>query len=187
MINLNNIRKNILFKLFDALLQPVAAYACQVWLPSTGLFKLFGRDSKSKDAVKTIALDPLEKLHLSLLKWTMGVNKYTSNAAVWGDCGRYPLAVELSKLVFSYRERLELMDANQNDCLVRHAFCDQKALQLSWYNSLDTVKTVLEADQSHPLRRPSQIRSAMRSWFQERWNCDQANNSKLGFYNTVKK
>ena len=186
MINLHHIRKNILFKLFDALLQPVVAYACQVWLPSTGLFKLFGRDHKSTDTTKTIALDPLEKIHLSLLKWTMGVNKYTSNAAVWGDCGRYPLGVELSKLVFSYRERLELMDSNHTDCLVRHAYYEQKALQLSWYTSMDAVKIALEADQPHPLKRPSQIRSAMRSWFRERWDCDRANNNKLRFYNEIK-
>ena len=71
------------------------------------------------DTAKTIALDALEKLNLSVLKWIMGVNKYTSNAVVWCDCGRYPRGVELSKLVFSYRDRLELMDANQADHLVR--------------------------------------------------------------------
>ena len=32
--------KAVLFKFFDALVQPVASYGCQVRLPSTGLFKL---------------------------------------------------------------------------------------------------------------------------------------------------
>ena len=38
-----------------------------------------------------------------------------------------------------------------------------------------------------PPRRPIQIRTAMRSWFHERWDCDRANNRKLIFYNTIKK
>jgi hypothetical protein len=40
-IDIRNTGILILFKLFDALARPIAAYACQVWLPSTGLFKLF--------------------------------------------------------------------------------------------------------------------------------------------------
>ena len=40
-----------------------------------------------------IAKDPLEIIKLSVLKWTMGVHKKTSNSAVWGDTGRYPLVI----------------------------------------------------------------------------------------------
>jgi hypothetical protein len=54
-----------------------------------------------------IAEDPLEKVHITFLKWILNVNKYTSNNAVWGDTGRYPLAIELSSRVFGYLERLE--------------------------------------------------------------------------------
>ena len=118
MIDIRHIRKSILFKLFDALLRPIAAYASQVWLPSTGLFKLFTQPRGNKEKAKIIASDPLENYHLSFLKWTMGVNKTTSNAAVWGDCGRYPLGVELSKQVFNYRKRLEEMEDDDSSCLV---------------------------------------------------------------------
>ena len=70
MINLQHIRKNILFNIFDALLQLAVAYACPFWLPNTGKFKLFGLDHKTKNATKIIAMDQPEKLQLSLLKWT---------------------------------------------------------------------------------------------------------------------
>ena len=65
MKSLQHIRKNLLFKLFDTLFQPIVTYACPVWLPNTGLFKLFGQDNKTKNATKIIALDPLRKLHIS--------------------------------------------------------------------------------------------------------------------------
>ena len=114
MINFRLIRKTILFKLFDALIRPVVSCACQVWLPSTGLFKLFNNGTQSIDDAMKIALDPFENLHLALLKWTVGVHKLTSNSVVWGDCGRYPLGIELSKMVFSYHERLEGMDRDDS-------------------------------------------------------------------------
>ena len=43
---------------------------------------------------------PLEKLHLSLLKWTIGVNKYTSNAAV--GCMRHSFNYEQKALQVSW-------------------------------------------------------------------------------------
>ena len=61
-------------------------------------------------------------IHLSFLKWTLNVNKTTSNAAIWGDTGRYPLAIELSSQVYNYRERLEKMEEAGSNCCVRHAF-----------------------------------------------------------------
>ena len=187
MIDLRHIRKTILFKLFDALLQPVASYGCQVWLPHTGLYKLFGQARGNKGPAKIIASDPLENLHLSFLKWTMGVNKTTSNAAVWGDCGRYPLGIALSKLVFNYKERLEQMDSDDTPCLVRHAYKEQKDLQLSWFVNLEVVQRTLELEEKNPLRRPSQIRSAMKNWFVKIWQEDRTANRKLSFYNSIKR
>jgi hypothetical protein len=45
---------------------------------------------EERERAKVIATDPLENVHLSIsfLKVTLGANKTTSNAAVWGDCGR---------------------------------------------------------------------------------------------------
>ena len=58
-------------------------YVYPVWLPNTGLFKLFGQDHKIKDFTKIIVLDWLEKLNLSLLKWIfMDVNENASNSTL---------------------------------------------------------------------------------------------------------
>ena len=64
---------------------------------------------------KSIAKDPLENLHLSVLKWSFGVHKRTSYSAIWGDAGRFPLDIELTKQVYSYLERLEALDRRNQD------------------------------------------------------------------------
>ena len=186
MIDIGHIRKTVLFKLFDTLIQPVVSYACQVWLPNTGLFKVFDQPRGHKTPAKVISTDPLESLHLSFLKWTLNVTKATSNAAVWGDCGRYPLGVTLSKTVYNFKERLEQLDNDNSPQLVRHAFREQKNLQLSWFKNLVTVQRALEAKEKRPLNRPSQIRAAMKSWFERVWEADRTSNKKLGFYNSIK-
>ena len=122
MLDLRGLRKSILFRLFDALILPVAAYGSQVWLPDTEAFRqmaaslngINGDQNKSavdntSTCLSNIATDPIERLHLSFLKWTMGVNKYTSNAAVWGDTGRHPVA-----LVFTYLYRVQQMDTDDS-------------------------------------------------------------------------
>ena len=186
MLDIRHIRKSILFKIFDSLIQPIAAYACQIWLPSTSLFKSLIDEDRENTKLQSIALDPLENLHLSFLKWTMNVHKYTSNAAVWGDCGRYPLGVVLSKMVFNYKERLQEMDSEGSEALVRHAYREQKQLNLTWYRVLTAVKNRLETGETRPLNWPSQIRTAMKSWFENTWNTERISNRKLQFYNTIK-
>ena len=102
MLDLRHIRKEIIFKLFDALIVPVVSYGCQIWLPQTYFMGAFS--SGNFPNLKQIRQDPLERIHLSFLKWTLNVNKQTSNAAIWGDTGRYPLAIELSSQVYNYSQ-----------------------------------------------------------------------------------
>ena len=52
-----------------------------------------------RDVMAAIARDPMEKLHLSLLKWTLGVRKRTTNIPIWGDCGRFPIGISMIKLI----------------------------------------------------------------------------------------
>ena len=111
MIDIGSLKKSTLFKLFDALILPVAGYGCQVWLPETFYSRcIVEKFASSGSHLVTMAKDPIERLHLGCLKWIVGVNKTASNAAVWGDSGRYPLVIKLSKQVFVYIDRLNEMD-----------------------------------------------------------------------------
>ena len=184
MINLNHIKKSIIFKLFDALIMPVVSYGCQAWLPYTNMIK--GLVTNGKLTLANVAQDPLERVHLSFLKWTMGVNKFTSNTAVWGDSGRYPLAIELSAQVSKYHDRLQQMDLDNNPAFVRHAFAEQKALSLPWYSNIHQGRTRLETTVDQNLSTPPTIKEALQKMFLEQWEKDRHHNRKLGFYNTIK-
>ena len=144
MVDLRQLKKNIIFKLFDSLILPVASYGCQVWLPYTNTLKLL--TSKTEGILRQISQDPLERVHLSFLKWTIAVGKYTSNAAVWGDSGRYPLAIELLEQLCGYQNHLEQLETDNSPTLVRHAFAEQKTLKLTWYSNLDHLKSDLHSD-----------------------------------------
>ena len=185
MIDLNHLKKNIVFKLFDAAIMPAAAYGCQVWLPCTNLFKSLADNGEL--ALAKAAQDPIERVHLPFLKWTMSVGKFTSNTAVWGDTGRYPLAIELSGQVFNYYDRLQQMDSAANPAFVRHAFAEQKALQLSWYKRINEGRVKLEKLSGKILSSSLAIKEALQKSFVKQWEKDRQANRKLGFYNTIKK
>jgi hypothetical protein len=41
--------------------------------------------------------NPLEKLNISMGKYVLGVNKRTTNLAIYGELGRYPLYIDTIK------------------------------------------------------------------------------------------
>ena len=186
MINLQQLKKPIVFKLFDSLIVPVASYCCQIWLPQTQFMKSLS--TGSFPTLQKISEDPLEKVHISFLKWTLNLNKTTSNAAVWGDSGRYPLAVELSAQVFSYWDRLNNMGRDDENCLVRYAFEEQQNLNLSWYNNIAQARNTIKQHGTFATEEtPLNFRGGLRSLFEKQWDEDRANNRKLQFYNSIKK
>ncbi|KAL5256064.1 hypothetical protein ACHWQZ_G011320 [Mnemiopsis leidyi] len=191
MLDLRYLRKSMVFKLFDALIAPVLSYGSQIWLPLTEFMKHFA--SGSFPSMPQIAKDPIEKVHLSFLKWTLQVGKSTSNTAVWGDTGRYPLAIELLSQTFSYLQRLEGMDQLNFAALVRHAYVEQRDLELTWFSRLKSVRNICisaEQPQAGTSRAfycsPQAIRERSRHLFTAQWNLERASNRKLGFYNSIK-
>ena len=185
MIDIRPLKRSIMFKLFDSLILPVVSYGCQVWLSETWLVKNL-TENKPTHQLSSIAKDPLEQLHLSFLKWNLGVGRKTSNAAVWGDTGRHPLAIEVSKQVFSYYERLKNMSENNCDTLVRHAFNEQKSLNMNWFRRINALSDILQSHSNYRLNYPSQLRSRLRTDFEEIWNQERQQNRKLKFYNMIK-
>ena len=78
------------------------------------------------------------------------------------------------------------MDDESSDAIVRHAFCEQRQLNLNWYNSITSVKNRLEVEESKPLIWPNQIRTGLKNWFKRTWNIERSSNKKLKFYNSIK-
>ena len=147
------------------------SYGCQVWLPETWYVKYMTGQTRP-NSLQNIAKDPLEVLHLTFLKWTLGVNGKTSNAAVWGDCGKYPLALELTKQVYCYYERLQKLELEGSDSLVRHAYSEQRHLKLAWYNKLTELRQTIQDRENNHVNYPSKMRKSLRTTFCEFWEAE---------------
>jgi hypothetical protein len=184
MVDMNHLKKAIVFKLFDALILPVAAYGGQIWLPYTTAMRSLAQGFNP--ALTKISQDPLEKVHLSFLKWTLGVGKYTSNAAVWGDSGRYPLAFELMQQALSYFQRIQQLDTGNSSAFVRHAFAEQRALSLTWYTIMSKIQSNLGNLTGQQPNNAAEAKEAVKSLFTTQWDSERRNNRKLRFYNLVK-
>ena len=185
MIDIRPLKRSIIFKLFDSLILPIASYGCQVWFTETWFVKNL-TENATGSLLTPAAKDPIERIHLSFLKWNLGVGSKTSNAAVWGDTGRHPLVVKVSKQVLSYFERVKSMATNNDDCLVKHAFKEQKNLNMSWYRRLSQLKDILQSHSETRLNYPSQYRARLMGDFEETWQREKLCNRKLGFYNSIK-
>jgi len=73
-------------KLFDSLIEPILLYACEIW----------GFEN----------INILEKVHLRFLKNILSVRSSTPNFMVYGETGRYPLAIKVKTRVLNFWTKL---------------------------------------------------------------------------------
>ena len=85
-----DITPTVLFKIFDTQIQPIIDYSSEV---------CYDRKVNHR----------LESLQTIYLKRALGVKVQTSNLAVFGETGRYPLIVKQEKLVLGYWLKLMTM------------------------------------------------------------------------------
>ena len=58
------------FKLYDALVQPVVTYGFKIWRPGAEICKSIVGVKQPRSTMGNITSIPLERLHLSFLKWS---------------------------------------------------------------------------------------------------------------------
>ena len=156
---------------------------------------LAGNTKKAdKEILSAIAQDPMENLHLSLLKWTLGVRRRTANIPIWGDTGRCPIGMEMTKLLVDFFNRLVLLDTADSPQIVRHAFIEQANLGLDWYTSTKILCERFDPNGLIHLRngtnhlKPNSllIKNRIKEWLKAKWNSARRTSSKLTFYNLTK-
>jgi len=107
-----DISKDVFFKIFDAKIQSILLYSCEIW----GLQKL----------------DSIERVHLLACKRFLNVPLKTPNKLIYGELGRYPLYIntfvrcvkfwfrllllEHDRLPWQAYQMLLLMDTNGKRC-----------------------------------------------------------------------
>ena len=157
--------------LFDSLIKPVLLYGSPIWLPSLSAIKQIAKEVKytnslsnpsySQNFTKKIANLPFEKIHLSFLRWALGVHRKSSTIGMWGDTGRYPLIYQAIKLTLDYYKRVENLKTSS---IVSAALREQKQMNLPWYK---TIKGLLEIDNIYHQDHVSDYRTIEFCWARE--------------------
>ena len=137
------IRSKLSFKslstLFDSLIKPIALYGAPVWTPTSATIKsvikhITSNPPNTQNFISKINRSTSEKVHLSFLKWALGVHKKASNVGVWGETGRYPLIYQSIRLTLNYYKRLLNVP---HDTFIHAALKEQQSMNLPWYRNIE--------------------------------------------------
>ena len=139
------IRSKLSFKalvtLFDSLIKPIVLYGAPIWTLLSSVIKFIHKyqeiTSKTfQNFIAKINCVTSEKVHLSFLKWALGVHRKASNVGVWGETGRYPLIYQSIRLTLNYYNRISKSPKNS---FVYAALMEQKHMKLPWYKNIENI------------------------------------------------
>ena len=132
--------------LFDSLIKPIVLYGAPIWTPTSSIIKnltkaILNEPRNFKNIISKINRTLSEKVHLSFLKWALGVHRKASNIGTWGESGRYPLIYQSIKLTLNYFQRINDMSPGS---FVHAALQEQKLLKLDWYKNIESLLKIDE-------------------------------------------
>ena len=78
-----------------------------------------------------------EKMHSKFLKFILGVNKWSSNTAVRGELGRFPISLKAISLCIKYWHNIAC--GNTPNCLLASAYLAIKQVNSVWFKSLEYI------------------------------------------------
>ena len=134
------LRRTSILKLIDALIKPILMYGCDIWLPYVAGTTITEMQASSKSSMPSRTMSGIGKLAFEQVHLQMGVNKKTSNSAVFGGTGRYPLLITHSKQIIDYYQRIKTPHDKADILeLAKDAFEEHKLLQLEWIAVIENV------------------------------------------------
>ena len=117
----------LLLKIFDTMILPILLYGSEIWGPS-GKYD-FEKWDKNE----------IEKIHSSLLKQILGLNRSTQNNMVRAEFGRHPLIINIHNRTWQYIKYLKNKD---NSAYAKSAYVqDAKLDQCSTFQNCEKVYT----------------------------------------------
>ena len=104
--------------LFDRMISPILTYGSEVW----GIYNY----------------NEIDKLHHKFCKIILGVKTQTSNSAVLGELGRYPLSVICKERAIKYWLRI---NSNDRDSIMSRIYRDQHQILSNIPSNINTTAT----------------------------------------------
>ena len=151
-VNRSKLSFRALSTLFDSLIKPIMLYGAPLWTPSSSIIKnlsaaILTEPQNLRNIIPKINRTLSEKVHLSFLKWALGVHRKASNVGAWGETGRYPLIYQSIKLTLNYYQRLCNLNPGS---IVYAALQEQKSMGLQWYKNIESLMKIDEIyEQDH--------------------------------------
>lgn len=153
---------NQAMSLFRKLILPIGMYGAEVW----------GTLPKIKHMSKQFEKLPFENTFMSFSKYILGVRKQTTNAAVRGDLGIYPLFIDIIITMIKYYKRIQ---QQSHDSILWYTFCECKKLaelgNPSWYHNLNEMCIEFSKEGVHNLqwKHPRTIREMLKVYYVDHW------------------
>ena len=130
-------------KLFDALVQPILTYACEVW-------SVVGNLS---------ALEKLERIHIGFLKRLLGVHNGASSKLTYAEFGRLPLRHQWLQQSVKYMHRMLNMEDHR---LCKVAFMADREKGLGWMHGI-SLQLRAYGQRVPTARRPFDVHACARA------------------------
>ena len=132
---------NIALKLFDTLVLPILSYGGVVWGP------LYARKITEKNLMSTCNDMPIERMNVKLCKYLLGVHRKSTNDAVRGELGRFPLLITILNHSFQYFRKIE----KSTICSLAKISCldnDIRNIDSCWYNCMNRLTNTFNQSRS---------------------------------------
>ena len=184
MFKKSDVSFNTMIHLFDHIIKPIMLYGSDIW----GHMYI----NEGKLQLKQLYKDDIELNHIRFLRFLLGVSRKAPNVGIYGETGRFPMAIDALIHTVKYWYRLSEFDENS---IVRKAFNDMQKIDIrnGWFKIVDDlVKTNRLHVNESPKLVIQHIKRSLQSQFKSIWkeklydDSQSVHGNKLRSYRTYK-
>ena len=178
-----NVDHSTLIHLFDHTIKPILLYGSEIW----------GHTLLNKGLINTNILerDEIEHCHLKYCRSSLAVSRKAPNIGIYGETGRYPLAIEAVTNALKYWQRLQNIDKSS---LIHHSFLESRNINQdnSWHKTLTCLLSANNIVGNITQQSIRNIKAHLISQFSEEWkgklfdDKNKIHGNKLRNYRTYK-
>lgn len=165
--NLYKPKINTLSHIFDHTVKPWLLYGSEIWGAS-----VINKLNKNEHNLFKLCKDmKQESIHVKFCKFSMGLGKKSTNIAVLGEMGRYPLFLEVILNMLRYYKYILKSD----DILLSEALHVSKSLNSlnknSWYSCIVILMKYLDIDLKLVKNSNMDLKSLIYSKLKQKYSC----------------
>ena len=143
-----SVRPRLSMAIFDKLIKPVCMYGCEAWIESA--LNIRNRECDLGSLFMQFKKAPIEKVHVKYCKIALGVNNKSSNVAVSGELGRFPIMIDI--MLHSLKFYIHVKENKSNNPLLQCAMVETESRQCKWLKLMQCALKASPGLQLHNLQ-----------------------------------